>query len=104
MARTNSDRAPGGWNFAALLAAIAICLVLVVAAYSKIVDPNKLKFIPIGESRFAYERYIGFFEVLVILALLAGHRLRLAWLGVMAMFALFTGYAGYYAARGVSSG
>lgn len=104
MAKKNTDRAPAGWNFGALIAALVVCAVLGIAAYSKIVDPNKMKFIPIGESRFAYERYIGFFEVLVILALLAGHRLRLAWLGVLAMFSLFTGYAGYYAARGVSCG
>ncbi|MCR9217898.1 MAG: hypothetical protein NXI14_11955 [bacterium] len=96
--------APAGWNLAALLVALVICAVLGIAAYSKIVDPSKAKFITIGGSELRYERFIGIFEVLVILALLAGHRLRLAWLGVVAMFALFSGYAGYYFATGNSCG
>jgi len=96
--------APAGWNLAALLVALVICAVLGIAAYSKIVDPSKAKFIEIGGSELRYERFIGIFEVLVILALLAGHRLRLAWLGVVAMFALFSGYAGYYFATGNSCG
>ncbi len=96
--------APAGWNLAAMLIAILVCAVLGVAAYSKIVDPNKAKFIVLGGSEFRYERAIGIFEVLVILALLAGHRLRLAWLGVLALFALFAGYAGYYFASGESCG
>jgi hypothetical protein len=88
----------------AMVVTLLICAVLAVAAYSKIVDPNKAKFIAIGGTEFRYERLIGIFEVLVILALLAGHRLRLAWLGVLAMFSLFTGYAGYYLASGESCG
>lgn len=96
--------APAGWNLAAMLIAILVCAVLGVAAYSKIVDPNKAKFIVLGGSEFRYERAIGIFEVLVIIALLAGHRLRLAWLGVLALFALFAGYAGYYFASGESCG
>ena len=96
--------APAGWNLAALLVALVICAVLGIAAYSKIVDPSKAKFITIGGSELRYERFIGIFEVLVILALLAGHRLRLAWLGVLALFSLFSGYAGYYFATGNSCG
>lgn len=96
--------APAGWNLAALLVALVICAVLGIAAYSKIVDPSKAKFITIGGNELRYERFIGIFEVLVILALLAGHRLRLAWLGVLAMFGLFSGYAGYYFATGNSCG
>jgi hypothetical protein len=100
----SADKAPAAWNLSALIVALLVCAVLGIAAYAKIVDPNKAKFITIGGSDFAYERAIGIFEVLVILALLAGHRLRLAWLGVLVMFATFAGYAGYYAARGVSCG
>lgn len=98
------DKAPAAWNLSALIVALLVCAVLGIAAYAKIVDPNKAKFIAIGGSEFAYERAIGIFEVLVILALLAGHRLRLAWLGVLVMFSTFAGYAGYYAARGESCG
>jgi hypothetical protein len=96
--------APAGWNLAALLIALVICAVLGIAAYSKIVDPSKTKFFVIGGNEIGYDRFIGFFEVLVILALLAGHRLRLAWLGVVALFSLFSGYAGYYFATGNSCG
>jgi hypothetical protein len=99
-----SEKAPAGWNFAAMLVAILVCAVLGIAAYSKIVDPNKAKFITLGGSEFQYERWIGIFEVLVIVALLAGHRLRMAWLGVLALFAMFSGYAAYYLATGESCG
>lgn len=102
--RTATKSAPAGWNIATLFLAVLICAVLGIAAYSKIVDPNKAKFITIGANDIQYERFIGFFEVLVILALLAGHRLRLAWLGVVVMFSLFAGYAGFYFASGKSCG
>ncbi|MFG0292834.1 MAG: MauE/DoxX family redox-associated membrane protein [Phycisphaerales bacterium JB050] len=96
--------APAGWNIVTLVTALVICAVIGIAAYSKIVDPNKAKFIAIGDSELKYERFVGIFEVLVVLALLAGHRLRLAWLGVVVMFSLFAGYAAYYYTTGNSCG
>lgn len=102
--KKTDKRIPAGWNFAALLAALLVCAVLGIAAFSKISDPNKAKFITLGGTSFEYDRWIGFFEVLVILALLAGHRLRAAWLGVLVMFSAFSGYAAFYLVSGKSCG
>ena len=67
-------------------------------------QPSPEKFLEIGESKIGYDRFIGVFEALVVLALLVGHRLRLAWIGVLVMFGLFSGYAGYFFATGNSCG
>ena len=91
------------WNRVALASALVICGALGLASYAKLVSPDKGKRF-FGSSDILQDQVIAVLEIGVIVALLLGHRLRLAWVGVMLMFGGFLGYAAYYMLRGESCG
>jgi hypothetical protein len=99
--------AGAAWNVVALAAAVLLSGALGLAAYAKFTHPNKAKRLfesADGADYVLQDPVIAGFEVAVILALLLGHRLKLAWVGVTLMFGGFAGYALFYLLRGESCG
>ena len=91
----------------AFAVAVALSGVLGLAAYAKFTHPNKAKRLlesADGSEYVLQDPIIAGFEVAVILALLIGHRLKLAWVAVTLMFGGFAGYAVVYLLRGESCG
>lgn len=95
-------KARSGSDPLALTVALLIVAVLGFAAYAKFTGPNPHEKIP--GTDVLLDHAVAAVEVLVIVGLLALHRLKAAWLVVAVMFAGFAGYAGFYTILGRSCG
>ncbi|GEM_PF-2114725 len=104
---TPSRGAGRAWNLAAAVLAVALSAALGLAAYAKFTHPNKAKRMfesADGADYVLQDPIVAAVEVVVILALLLGHRLKIAWVGVTLMFGGFAGYALFYLLRGEPCG
>lgn len=84
-----------GFDAVAFTAALLVSGVLGFAALAKFTGPNPNE--KILDTGILLDYAVAGVEVIVILGLLALHRVKYAWLITAIMFAGFAGYAGFYA-------
>lgn len=96
-------RRSGAWTAAAGFVAVLVAAALLLAAFSKAATPNPDKIVDLsglpllgagglglGEAKLDWVIAAG--EMVIVVALLLGFRLRLAWAGVAVLFGGLTGY------------